>query len=229
MSKLFLNWSGGKDCTMALFKLLEQKQSVDFLFTTLSKETNRVSMHGTSKELITRQAMSLGIHSRKLYLPVEMNMEVYNKHLLHEMKLMQAREINTAVFGDVFLEDLKEYREKQLASIGMKAVFPLWKRDTRELITEFIDRGFKAVIVCVNAKKLNKSFIGRTIDKDFVNELPDDVDVCGENGEYHSFVYDGPIFNKKINFELSETVRKHYASVDGGHDSEFYFLNIKHI
>ncbi len=226
--KMFLNWSGGKDCTMALFHLLEKKQPVDFLFTTLSKETNRVSMHGTSKELITRQAMSLGIHSRKLYLPVEMSMEVYNKHLLYEMKLMQAREINTAVFGDIFLEDLKEYREKQLSFVGMKAVFPLWKRDTKELISEFIDKGFKAIIVCVNAKKLDRSFIGRTIDKDFINDLPADVDVCGENGEYHSFVYDGPIFNKRINFELGETVIKQYTSVDGNHDSEFYFLDLKH-
>lgn len=228
MDKMFLNWSGGKDCTMALFHLLEQKQPVDFLFTTLSKETNRVSMHGTSKELITRQAMSLGIHSRKLYLPVEMNMEVYNKHLLYEMELMKLRGIHSAVFGDIFLEDLKEYREKQLSSVGMKAVFPLWKRDTKELINEFIDKGFKAVIVCVNAKKLDKSYIGRTIDKDFINDLPSDVDVCGENGEYHSFVYDGPIFNKKINFELGETVIKQYPSVDGSHDSEFYFLDLKH-
>jgi uncharacterized protein (TIGR00290 family) len=228
MEKMFLNWSGGKDCTMALFKLKEQKQQVDFLFTTLSSETKRVSMHGTSKELITRQAMALNMHSRKLYLPKEVNMEVYGKHIAHEMKLMQARGINIAAFGDIFLEDLKQYREQQLAEIGMKAVFPLWKQDTKTLINEFIDKGFKAIIVCVNAKKLDKSFVGRTIDKAFINDLPSDVDVCGENGEYHSFVYDGPMFANSVNLELGETVLKHYPSSDGSHDSDFYFLDVKH-
>lgn len=228
MDKVFLNWSGGKDCTLALYRFKKQNIPVDFLFTTLSKETNRVSMHGTPKELITRQALSLGIHSRKMYLPSSFDINVYNKFIQHEMQLMQARGINTAAFGDIFLEDLKQYREEQLNKIGMKTLFPLWKEDPKNIIEEFIGSGFKAIIVCVNAKKLSKDFVGREITRELINDLPADVDVCGENGEFHSFVFDGPIFKNKITFTKGEIVLKHYPSLDGLHDSDFYFIDINH-
>jgi uncharacterized protein (TIGR00290 family) len=229
MQNVFLNWSGGKDCSLALHRLRKQGVKVEFLFTTLSKETNRVSMHGVPKELITRQAMSLGIHSRKMYLPASESAELYNKLMQHEMQLMQARGLNTAVFGDIFLEDLKTYREEQLKAVGMNALFPLWKEKPKQLITEFIDSGFKAIVVCVNAGKLDPSFIGREINREFIRDLPAGVDVCGENGEFHTFVYDGPVFSTPVQFTKGETVLKHYPSADGNHDSDFYFLDLKHV
>jgi uncharacterized protein (TIGR00290 family) len=229
MQKVFLNWSGGKDCSLALHRLRQQNYNVEFLFTTLAKDTKRVSMHGVSKELITRQAMSLGIHSRKMYLPASNDLELYNKLMRHEMQLMQARGLNTAAFGDIFLEDLKKYREEQLHAIGMQTVFPLWKEDPKKLILELIDSSFKAIVVCVNAKKLDASFLGRTIDRGFISDLPAGVDVCGENGEFHTFVYDGPGFATPIRFTKGETVLKHYPSADGSHDSDFYFLDLQHL
>jgi len=228
MEKVFLNWSGGKDCSLALHRLKKQGIPIDFLFTTLSKETTRVSMHGTPKELITRQAMSIGIPSRKLYLPGSSDLTLYNKMMRHEMQLMQSRGINTAVFGDIFLEDLKKYREEQLQAIGMNSVFPLWKEESKKLIEEFIDAGFKAIIVCVNAKKLSRDIVGKELNRSLINELPADVDVCGENGEFHTFVYDGPIFTQPIRFITREIVLKHYPSSTGTHDSDFYFLDINH-
>ncbi len=228
MEPVFLNWSGGKDCSLALHRLKKKNIPISFLFTTLSKETNRVSMHGTPKELITRQALSLGIHSRKMYLPSSSDLDLYNKLMYHEMQLMQARGLNTAVFGDIFLEDLKLYREEQLAKLGMKSLFPLWKENPKDIINEFIDSGFKAIIVCANAAKLDKSFVGREITKELINELPSNVDVCGENGEFHTFVYDGPIFCTPIKFNVGEIVLKHYPSADGAHDTDFYFLDVNH-
>ncbi len=113
--------------------------------------------------------------------------------------------IETAIFGDIFLEDLRAYREEKLAQSGIRAAFPLWKRNTHELIHEFVDLGFKAIIVCVNERRLNKSFVGRFIDREFIKDYPETADICGENGEYHSFVFDGPIFKQPIAFEVGET------------------------
>ena len=209
MTSAFINWSGGKDCTFALHQLLEEnKYKPEFLFTTCSREFNRVSMHGVRKELITRQGFSLGIHSRKLYVPQDHTIETYNKHMYHEMLLMKQRGIEHAVFGDIFLEDLKKYREERLSEVGLKGVFPLWKKDTKELLKNFIALGYKTIIICINANRLNRSFLGRTIDEQFLTDLPTDVDCCGENGEFHTFVYDGPIFKTPIPIVTGESDRK---------------------
>ncbi len=228
MTPAFINWSGGKDCTFALHKLLEEKKyQPEFLFTTCSSDYQRVSMHGVRKELITRQALSMGIKSRKLYIPQDHTMEIYNKFMAHEMQLMKQRGINHAVFGDIFLEDLKKYREQKLHEAGLEGVFPLWKRNTTELLREFLALGYKTMIICINAKKLNPSFLGRTIDEDFINELPSDVDCCGENGEFHTFVYNGPVFKKAIAVKTGERVYREYKSNDPTHDTGFWYLDLQ--
>jgi uncharacterized protein (TIGR00290 family) len=138
-------------------------------------------------------------------------MEEYEKEMQTKVKEMAAEGIHETIFGDIFLEDLKIYREEKLRPMSIRANFPLWKISTTTLMNEFIDAGFKAIIVCINEKNLDKSFCGRLLDRDFVNDLPKDVDICGENGEYHSFVYDGPIFKNPIQFEKGEIVYRTYA------------------
>jgi len=225
MEKAFVNWSGGKDCTMALHKILEGKKfKVEFLFTTISKEFQRVSMHGVKKELITRQALALGIHSRKLYLPEKPDMKVYEEFMEHEMNLMKERGINYSVFGDIFLEDLKKYREEKLEKQGIKALFPVWGYDTTELLKEFVDLGYKAIIVSIDKQKLGDEFLGRVLDKELLNDLPAGVDPCGENGEFHTFVYSGPVFMEGIKIKQGEKVIKNY--IHDGKSFEYGFLDL---
>lgn len=226
MEKAFINWSGGKDCTMALHKVLEEKiVKAEFLFTTISREHQRVSIHGIRKELITRQALSLGIHSRKMYLPDSNDINVYNKLMKYEMFFMKDKGINVSVSGDIFLEDLRKYREDKMKEVEIKSVFPLWKIDTKELIKEFIDLGYKAIIVSVDKSKLDASFLGTELNESLINELPEGIDVCGENGEFHTFVYDGPIFNYPIKFEKGERVDKEYSH--DGKIFEYGFIDLK--
>ena len=135
-----------------------------------------------------------------------------------------------AGFGDIFLEDLKQYRETKLAETGLKAIFPLWQKDTHTLLEEFIDLGFKAVTVCVNARLLGKEFCGREIDRDFMRDLPDGVDVCGENGECHTFVYDGPVFRYPVKFRTGEKVLKTYGPESSGTpawDNAFWYCDLQ--
>lgn len=158
-TKALISWSGGKDSTFALHKILkENKYQPEFLFVTINKNQQRVSMHGVRKELITRQGLSIGIHTRKLYLPENVSMEMYNKMMEAEMKLMKQRGVDRVIFGDIFLEDLKKYREEQLQKIDLKAEFPLWGKDTKELYKEFVEAGYKVKIVSVNLKRLSKDF-----------------------------------------------------------------------
>jgi uncharacterized protein (TIGR00290 family) len=169
-------------------------------------------MHGVRKELLEQQATAIGIPLQKLVLTDQPSMIEYEEHMMRTMNQLQQERFTHSVFGDIFLEDLKIYRESQLTKVGMTAVFPLWKRNTTELIHEFIDLGFKTIVVCVNEKYLDKSFCGRIIDEDFIRDLPENVDVCGENGEFHTFVFDGPIFNNPIAFAKGEIIYRKYAA-----------------
>jgi uncharacterized protein (TIGR00290 family) len=225
MEKAFVNWSGGKDCTLALHTVLQEKKySVEFLFTSLSRQFQRVSMHGVRKEMITRQAMALGIHSRKLYLPEQTDMSIYDQFMQNEMLLMKERGITNSVFGDIFLEDLRKYREEKLQALSIKAHFPLWKKDTTLLLKQFIDLGYRSIIVSIDKQKLDERFLGQTLSYDLINELPSGVDPCGENGEFHTFVYSGPIFSEEIKIQKSEIVRKNYTHE--GKIFEYAFLDI---
>jgi len=209
--KAIFNWSGGKDSALALYKILQEKQyHISYLATSINSESQRISMHGVSKDLLIEQANSIGIPLKTMLLPKSSEMETYEKYLFSFMSELKKESIDYSIYGDIFLEDLKTYREKQLSKVKMQAVFPLWKKDTTYLLEEFLDLGFKTIITAVDESKLDKTFSGRIIDKYFIKDLPKDVDPCGENGEFHTFVFDGPIFKNPITFDLGETVYKKY-------------------
>lgn len=219
MLTAFFNWSGGKDSSLALYHALQSGEwNVRKLLTTVNEDFQRISMHGVREELLERQAESLGIPLVKCRLPVVASMQIYETRISEVITQFKTEGIETALFGDIFLEDLRAYREEKLAQNGIRAAFPLWKRNTTELIHEFVDLGFKAIIVCVNERRLDKSFAGRFIDLEFIKDYPDTTDICGENGEYHSFVFDGPIFKQPITFEVGETVYRSYLSPQAEED-----------
>jgi len=220
--KSFFNWSGGKDSALALYHALnDDKYSVERLSTNVNNQYRRVSMHGVREELVELQAFSIGIPLQKIVLPDQPSMVEYEAQMMQTMVQMQKEGFTHNLFGDIFLEDLKTYRETQLATAQMNAVFPLWKRDTTQLVHEFIELGFKTVVVCVKAELLDKSFAGRIIDKDFLKDLPPNVDPCGENGEFHTFVFDGPIFKNRIAFKTGEKVFREYKAPASKNDSRF--------
>lgn len=216
VEKVFLNWSSGKDASMAL-NILTQDHSIDVkrLMTTVNAVNDRIDMHGLHISLLKSQAESLGLPLDILYLPKDMDNSTYQKIITDQLKSYQKEGINCAVYGDIFLQDLREYREKQLNSIGMKALFPLWNRSTLNLMQNFINSGFKAVVVSINAQKLDKSFCGRELDQSFLDDLPEDVDPCGENGEFHTFCYDGPIFSTPVPFNKKTKTYKTYPAPKG--------------
>ncbi|MCQ9642114.1 diphthine--ammonia ligase [Chryseobacterium sp. WG14] len=209
--KALFNWSSGKDSALALYKTLqENRYEVTTLLTSINKEFQRISMHGVHVSLLEQQAAHIGIPLIKMELPKEPSMEEYREIMNKTMSEIKSQGVSHSVFGDIFLEDLRQYREKQLNSIGMEAVFPLWKQNTSDLIHEFLDLGFKTIVTCVNGNYLDKSFAGRIIDQSFINDLPENVDPCGENGEFHTFTFDGPIYKDPIQFTIGETVKKTY-------------------
>jgi len=190
---------------------------VRVLFTSISEEYNRVSMHGVRKEVLEKQAKSIGIPLITISLPKNISNEEYEEVMYREMLDFKCHRVYHVVFGDIFLEDIKEYREKNLSKIGMKAIFPLWKKNTRDLAREFIDLGFKAIITVVDSNFLDKSYAGNIFNKEFIESLPPDVDPCGENGEFHTFVFDGPIFINPVKFQKGEIVFR---------DNRFYFIDL---
>lgn len=213
MKKTYFNWSSGKDSTLALYYMLQEPDfEITQLITTVNKDFERVSMHGLREALLDLQAESLGLPLEKIYLPATVSMDAYTQIFQDKVQRLKERGFTHCVFGDIFLEDLRTYREKQLSTLRIEALFPLWKKDTKELMKTFIDLGFKAITVCVNAKHLDTSFCGRIVDHKFIDDLPDTVDPCGENGEFHTFVFDGPIFNKPIKFTVGEIVKREYEA-----------------
>lgn len=221
--KSFFNWSGGKDSALALYHILKNKNySVDKLLTNINDQYRRISMHGVREVLLEQQTDAIGIPLQKIVLPNEPSMNEYESQMQKTLNDLQQESFTHSVFGDIFLEDLKIYREDQLAKAGMTAVFPIWKRNTTELIHEFLDAGFKTIVVCVNEKYLDKSFCGRIIDKNFISDLPSGVDVCGENGEFHTFVFDGPLFTSPVAFTKGEIVHKKYTAPKNANDNCFH-------
>ena len=210
-NKAIFNWSSGKDSALALYKVLQNSEfEITCLLTSISQEFQRISMHGVRVELLEQQAKSLGIPLEIMQIPEMPTMEAYENVMNETLTKLKNKGVTHSIFGDILLEDLRKYREDQLAKIGFEAVFPLWQIPTTDLIQEFIALGFKTIVVCVNERFLDKSFVGRIIDQDFINDLPENVDLCGENGEFHTFTFDGPIFSKPIDFEIGEIVYKKY-------------------
>ncbi|MDO6739210.1 diphthine--ammonia ligase [Wenyingzhuangia sp. 2_MG-2023] len=222
MIKAYFNWSSGKDSSLALYKTQNQSDfQVDFLLTNMNKDVNRVSMHGLREELLEAQAKSIGIPLRKIEFSGNVTMKAYDAIMKKSMKTIIDEGYEHCFFGDIFLEDLKAYRDAKLSEVGISGLYPLWKQDTKTLLQEFLDLGFKAITVCVNAQYLDKSFVGRIIDEQFVKDLPENVDVCGENGEFHTFVFDGPIFKTPVLFETGEKVHKTYQPSENDDDNCF--------
>jgi uncharacterized protein (TIGR00290 family) len=202
-------WSGGKDSAMALHSLLQQNEfQIAALLTTVTEGYERISMHGVRRELLERQAQSIGLPLHEVRIPPQCVNPIYEARMGEALRIHLEKGIRKVAFGDIFLEDLRAYREKNLARVGMTAIFPIWKRDTRELVRAFHSNRFRAVAVCLDSKVLDPSFAGRELDESFFRDLPPHADPCGENGEFHSFVFDGPIFQSPIHVRTGEIVNR---------------------
>jgi uncharacterized protein (TIGR00290 family) len=178
------------------------------LLTTVTESYDRISMHGVRRELLVRHAQSIGLPLHEVRIPPQCVNSIYEARMEDALRIQYEAGIRSVAFGDIFLEDLRVYREKNLARINMTALFPIWKRDTRELIRTFHESKFRAIAVCVDPKVLDRSFAGRELDESFFRDLPPGVDPCGENGEFHTFVFDGPIFKSPIPVRVGEVVER---------------------
>jgi uncharacterized protein (TIGR00290 family) len=168
----------------------------------------RISMHGVRRELLLQQAESIGLPLHEVLIPPQCVNPIYEARMEQALRIFYDRGVRNVAFGDIFLEDLRAYRERNLSRIGMTALFPIWKRDTRELVRFFHAQRFRAIAVCINPKVLDSAFAGRELDESFFRELPSDADPCGENGEFHTFVFDGPIFRQPIPVRTGEIVHR---------------------
>ncbi|HZV86892.1 MAG TPA: hypothetical protein VFF95_05050 [Candidatus Binatus sp.] len=202
-------WSGGKDSAMALHTLLQRSDiRIAALLTTVTEGYERISMHGVRRELLRRQAQSIGLPLHEVRIPPQCVNPIYEARMEEALRTHFDQGVRRVAFGDIFLQDLRAYREKNLARIGMTALFPIWKRDTRELIRSFHANQFRAITVCVDPKILVPSFAGRELNESFFRDLPPHADPCGENGEFHTFVFDGPIFQSPIPVRAGEVVNR---------------------
>lgn len=205
--KIVFCWSGGKDSALALHRMLnDSRYEIVSLLTTCNDHFQRVSMHGVRVELLEKQAEAIGLPLEKIFVSQRGSNEEYERAMSACLLAHKERGVTACAFGDIFLEDLKCWREANLAKVGMRGIFPLWKIDTRDLIREFFALGFGTVITCVNDAYLGEESVGRVIDPDFIASLPPVVDPCGENGEFHSFAFAGPVFKEPVQFTLGEKV-----------------------
>jgi len=208
-TRILFCWSGGKDSAMALHAVLQRLDvRVAALLTTVTETYDRISMHGVRRDLLVQQAQSIGLPLHEVRIPPQCVNPIYEARMEEALRFHYDAGVRTVAFGDIFLEDLRAYREKILARIGMTALFPIWKRDTRELMRSFHAAKFRAITVCVDPKVLDRSFAGRELDASFFRELPPNVDPCGENGEFHTFVFAGPIFSTPIAVGIGEIVER---------------------
>ena len=203
-----LSWSGGKDSALALWALRREGIEPAALLTTLTEDYDRISMHGVRGELLRAQAAATGIELVEIGIPAACPNEVYEQRMAAALSSPPLADVSAIAFADLFLADIRAYREERLAGAGREALFPVWGRDTGELAREFIAAGFKAVLVCVDPAQIDASFAGRPFDEELLADLPPGADPCGENGEFHSFVHAGPIFEHPIEVELGEAVTR---------------------
>ena len=216
--KVIVAWSGGKDSALALYEVLKSgSYEVLELLTTVTKDYDRISIHGVRRVLLEQQAKALRIPLEQMVITKGASDAEYEGELLKTLERHRDEGVFSVVFGDIFLEDVRKYRERILAKAGMNGIFPLWKRDTKDLARTFINLGFKAIITSIDSNVLGKSFAGREYDEKFLSDLPANVDPCGENGEFHSFVYDGPIFRERVLFTKGEIVLR---------DNRFYYCDL---
>lgn len=218
VEKVILTWSGGKDSALALYELQTSLgYEVSALLTTVTEDYDRISMHGVRSVLLGRQGKSLGIPVERVYISGASSNEEYETRMKEMLTRYRRMGVSCVAFGDIFLEDVRKYRERNLSKVGMKGLFPLWRKGSKRLAHRFIDLGFKAIVTCVDSSVLDGSFVGRVFDKQFLTEIPSAVDPSGENGEFHSFVYDGPIFQRRIRCERGDVVLR---------DNRFYYCDL---
>lgn len=225
--KAVMNWSGGKDSMLALHHLLGKGTlDIKYLLTTINKVYNRISMHGVRKALLEKQIESLGIPLYEVILGESPGMDEYESTMNYHLNKIRAEGITHSVFGDIFLEDLKHYRQKKLEEIGLEAVFPLWKKDSYAIIKEFVALGYQTIVVC--AREDLGHLCGKVIDADFADGLPEGVDPCGENGEFHTFVFDGPVFKQPVRFSTGEKIYKIFPSFseNDGPPPGYWYLDL---
>ncbi|MCF8308611.1 MAG: diphthine--ammonia ligase [Bacteroidales bacterium] len=231
MKKMYFNWSSGKDSALALHYLQQDNEfDIDLLLSTVNSKNDRVAMHGTQAELLKAQAEATGLKISLLELPGQPTMEEYNSIMTNEILRLKALGYEYTGFGDISLEDIRQYRERMLSPMDIKPVFPLWKKDTRALMHNFLEQGFRTVIVAAKADLMGKEFLGQELTKGLLNELPEEVDPCGENGEFHTFCFDGPIFQEPVKFTLGEKVYQTYPNPDKESTQKeigFWFIDLR--
>jgi len=216
--KVLVAWSGGKDSALAVHEIKKSgRYEIASLFCTLTEDFDRVSMHGVRRTLIERQALNIGCTLTEVFIPYPCSNESYESRMTGALLPCRDSGIQKVVFGDIFLEDIRKYREGQMKKIGMSCLFPLWGKDSLVLARSFVDAGFRAVITCVDSTLLDRTYVGRIMDHAFLDDLPEGVDPSGENGEYHTFVFDGPLFRQPVSFETGEIRLR---------DERFYFCDL---
>ncbi|WP_017186677.1 diphthine--ammonia ligase [Alkalibacillus haloalkaliphilus] len=207
MKRVAVSHSGGKDSMLALHRILQRDDVfVDRLITTVNEEYNRTSVHGNREELLERQAEALNIPLQKIYLPESPSNEQYNEAMVNAFNEAEADGITHIVYGDINLADVKAFREQQLEGTDLEAIFPLWQEPTHDLIDEFLQLGYETLITTIDPSRVPAKFLGAFLDCETINALPDAVDVCGENGEFHTFVVDGPLFKESLPVKLGDEV-----------------------
>lgn len=201
--KTLLAWSSGKDSAYALVETLRLGQhEVVGLLTTLTEKRDRVAIHGVRETLLDRQLERLGLPCSKVRLPFPCPNEIYEREVGHALLAAKRSGVTHVIFGDLYLQEIREYRERQLTTLGLHSVFPLWGRDTAQLARDMLADGVEATLSCVNPKQLAASHVGMRLNETFLQNLPEQVDPCGENGEFHTFVSAGPMFSRPIDIEV---------------------------
>lgn len=216
--KVLLCWSGGKDSALALHQLRQDGDlEVEALLTTVTADYDRVSMHGVRRALLERQSASLGLPLEVVSLSKDASNEEYELKMAESLDKFLRLGVKEVVFGDIHLQDVRRYREENLSRVGMEGLFPIWGRDTKELALEFIGLGYQAVLTCVDSEALEGRFAGRTFDRQLLEDLPQGVDPCGENGKFHSFVFDGPLFRERVMLSRGEVTLR---------DGRFFYCDL---
>ncbi|GIW92558.1 MAG: hypothetical protein KatS3mg110_0599 [Pirellulaceae bacterium] len=219
--RVVFSWSGGKDSALALYELQAAGDvEVVSLLTSVASAYRRISHHGVREELLVRQAEAIGLPVHIVYLPTGPDMlctnAVYEQLMDEALAGFLRQGVQAVAFGDIFLEDLRAYRERNLARVGLRGIFPIWKRDTRQLAERFLQLGFRAWVTCVEGW-LGEQRVGCALNREWLDQLPSGCDPCGENGEYHSFVFDGPLFRRSVPIVPGQTVKR-----DGRYYAELY-------
>ena len=205
---IIISFSTGKDSIMALYYLLQNGHKIENAFVTLNSEYKRVNFHSINEKLIAKQASSLNLNIEKIYIDKSATIEEYKYKMTPYFMKFKMSGFRNIAFGDIFLTELKDFHDNHLNELNMTGVYPLWGKSSKDVINEFLHLGFKAIITCIDLNKLDKSYLGQILDKKLLDTFPKNVDICGENGEYHTFVFDGPIFKNMVDFKVKNIYQK---------------------